>query len=41
MKYQVTSIPAIKVFQGGEVKAETLGAQPRGALEKKFEGLLD
>ncbi|WP_125106550.1 MULTISPECIES: thioredoxin [Gulosibacter] len=41
MKYQVTSIPAIKVFQGGEIKAETLGAQPRGALEKKFEGLLD
>ncbi len=41
MKYQVTSIPAIKVFQGGEIKAETLGAKPKGALEKDFAGLLD
>lgn len=41
MKYQVTSIPAIKVFQGGEIKAETLGAKPKGALEQDFAGLLD
>jgi thioredoxin 1 len=34
MKYQITSIPAMKVFQGGEVKTTIIGAKPKPALEK-------
>ena len=34
MKYQITSIPAMKVFQGGEVKTTIIGAKPKFALEK-------
>ncbi|WZH38144.1 MAG: thioredoxin [Microbacterium enclense] len=34
MKYQITSIPAMKVFQGGEVKTTIIGAKPKYALEK-------
>ena len=33
MKYQITSIPAMKVFQGGEVKSAIIGAKPKPALE--------
>jgi len=34
MKYQITSIPAMKVFEGGEVKATIIGAKPKFALEQ-------
>lgn len=34
MKYQITSIPAMKVFSGGEVKTTIIGAKPKFALEK-------
>lgn len=34
MRYQITSIPALKVFQGGEVKTTIIGAKPKYALEK-------
>ncbi|GAA2077848.1 thioredoxin [Microbacterium hatanonis] len=34
MKYQITSIPAMKVFQGGEVQTTIIGAKPKFALEK-------
>ena len=34
MKYQITSIPAMKVFQGGEVKTTIIGAKPKFALEQ-------
>ena len=34
MKYQITSIPAMKVFQGGSVETTIIGAKPKGALEK-------
>lgn len=34
MKYQVTSIPAMKVFEGGEVKTTIIGAKPKFALEQ-------
>ena len=33
-KYQITSIPAMKVFDGGEVKTTIIGAKPKFALEK-------
>ncbi|AZS38697.1 thioredoxin [Microbacterium sp. 1P10UB] len=33
-KYQITSIPAMKVFQGGEVKTTIIGAKPKYALEQ-------
>ncbi len=31
--YQITSIPALKVYQGGEVVKTVIGAKPRPALE--------
>ena len=33
MKYQITSIPAMKVFTGGEVKTTIIGAKGKPALE--------
>jgi thioredoxin 1 len=33
MKYQITSIPAMKVFRGGEVVKTIIGAKPKPALE--------
>ncbi len=32
-KYQITSIPMMKVFKGGEVAKSILGAKPKPALE--------
>ncbi|MBU4464360.1 MAG: thioredoxin [Actinobacteria bacterium] len=40
MKYQITSIPAMKVFQGGEVKTSIVGAKPKFALEKDLAAYL-
>ncbi|MBG6212612.1 MAG: thioredoxin [Cryobacterium sp.] len=33
-KYQITSIPAMKVFQKGEVVKTVIGAKPKPQLEK-------
>ena len=33
MKYNITSIPAMKVYQAGEVKKTVIGAKPKPALE--------
>ncbi|GAA1694246.1 thioredoxin [Microcella alkalica] len=33
MKYQITSIPAMKVFKRGEVVKTVIGAKPKPALE--------
>jgi len=33
MKYMITSIPAMKVYQGGEVVKTVIGAKPKPALE--------
>ncbi|WP_279365645.1 thioredoxin [Microbacterium testaceum] len=41
MKYQITSIPAMKVFQGGEVKTTIIGAKPKYALEQDLAAFLD
>ncbi|MFB7843853.1 thioredoxin [Microbacterium sp. 22303] len=40
MKYQITSIPAMKVFQGGEVKTTIIGAKPKFALEQDLAAFL-
>ncbi len=33
MKYRITSIPAMKVYRGGEVVKTVIGAKPKPALE--------
>ena len=33
MKYQITSIPAMKVFRAGEVVKTVIGAKPKPAIE--------
>ena len=40
MKYQITSIPAMKVLQGGEVKTTIIGAKPKFALEQDLASFL-
>ena len=40
MKYQITSIPAMKVFQGGEVVKTIIGAKPKPALEQDLREFL-
>jgi thioredoxin 1 len=40
MKYQITSIPAMKVFEGGEVKTTIIGAKPKFALQKDLQAYL-
>ena len=41
MKYQITSIPAMKVFEKGEVKTTIIGAKPKFALEQDLEAFLN
>lgn len=36
MKYQITSIPAMKVYKGGEVVKSFVGAMPKPALETQL-----
>ncbi|WP_029146097.1 thioredoxin [Microbacterium luticocti] len=40
MKYQITSIPAMKVFENGEVKTSIVGAKPKFALEQDLAAYL-
>ncbi len=40
MKYQITSIPALKVFENGEVATTIIGAKPKFALEKDLASYL-
>lgn len=40
MKYQITSIPAMKVFKGGEVVKSVIGAMPKPALEAQLSDFL-
>ena len=40
MKYQITSIPAMKVFQGGEVVKTVIGAKPKPAIEADLAAVL-
>ncbi len=36
MKYQITSIPAMKVYQNGEVVKTVIGAMPKPVLEAQL-----
>ncbi|ONI60959.1 thioredoxin [Okibacterium fritillariae] len=38
--YQITSIPALKVFKGGEVVQSIVGAKPKAALEADLAAFL-
>ncbi|MBG6237633.1 thioredoxin 1 [Mycetocola sp. CAN_C7] len=40
MQYQITSIPALKVFKGGEVAQTIIGAKPKAALEADLAAFL-
>lgn len=40
MKYQITSIPAMKVFKNGEVDTTIIGAKPKPALEQDLAAYL-
>ncbi|NLY62526.1 MAG: thioredoxin [Erysipelothrix sp.] len=39
-KYQVSSIPAIKLFKNGELVQETMGFQPKAKLEEMINNAL-
>jgi thioredoxin 1 len=39
-KYRITSIPAMKVFKGGEEVLEIIGAQPKKMIEQQLEGII-
>lgn len=39
-KYRITSIPAMKVFKGGEEVRELIGAMPKQQIEQQLEGIL-
>ena len=39
-KYRITSIPAMKVFRGGEEVREIIGAMPKPMIEKELEGII-
>jgi thioredoxin 1 len=40
MKYQITSIPTMKVFKGGEIVKTVIGAKPKPALESELSEFL-
>jgi thioredoxin 1 len=40
MKYQITSIPTMKVFKAGEVVKTVIGAKPKPALEADLQEFL-
>ena len=40
MKYQITSMPTMKVFRGGEVVKTVIGAKPKPALEADLQEFL-
>lgn len=39
-KYRITSIPAMKVFEGGEETREIIGAMPKQMLENELTGII-
>ena len=39
-QYRITSIPAMKVFKGGEEVREIIGALPKQLIEKELAGII-
>ncbi|GAA3939109.1 thioredoxin [Pseudoclavibacter caeni] len=39
-QYRITSIPAMKLFKGGEVVKEVIGARPKAQLERDLAGFV-
>lgn len=39
-QFRITSIPAMKVFKGGEEVRELIGAMPKQMIEKQLEGII-
>ena len=39
-KYGIMSIPALKIFKGGQVAKEFVGVQPKEKLKTELEGLV-
>lgn len=39
-KYRITSIPAMKVFEGGEETREIIGAMPKAMIENELTGII-
>ncbi len=39
-KYRITSIPAMKVFKGGEEVREIIGAMPKQMIENELQGII-
>lgn len=39
-KYRITSIPAMKVFKGGEEVREIIGAMPKQMIEEHLNGII-
>lgn len=35
-EYRITSIPAMKIFKGGEIVEELIGSRPKPVLEKEL-----
>ena len=40
MRYNITSIPAMKLFKGGQVVKELIGARPKPAIEQELAAFL-
>jgi len=38
--YQIMSIPSLKVFKGGKIIGEMVGAMPKPMIEKTLKGIL-
>jgi len=38
--YQIMSIPSLKVFKGGKIIGEMVGAAPKAMIEKTIKGIL-
>ena len=39
-KYQIFSIPSLKVFQNGKIIGEVLGAAPKSVIEQKIKAII-
>jgi thioredoxin 1 len=39
-KYQIFSIPSLKVFQNGKIIGEVLGAAPKAVIEQKIKSII-